>query len=1785
MNLLTGFTWAYNLVLLLVLIPCQFAFAQSEDVLMTIKVVRVYGTYNADNEDEDYRFRIWYNGSEVGSSCLAVDNISVNTPVDVNYTVVSNRAVKLSDVITLEVDAWEEDGCSNCLYTSGGGCGDDGHCGKGTGLISGTGRSTFTLRDQNLKPGSVSASENHVIIFYCGGQYRVWYQVTYTIPTPSTPTVSMLNATTASPCDVSRTVELSTATSLPTNVYSQVSYHWEYSRPYIYQQCIPNPDYCPGECTAPPDPNWVEPSCCIFDPEFCFESCTAPPDPNWIAPDCCYEPSCIGYEDAYGFYFSSIPGGVTQPYINGGKLTVDIRSLPGLENLRQSINITFRVRASANSTSSSPSVVSITVRIDPLPPSVTEPILTAASCVEKGTGKITLANISGVLNLVDDPSSRYGYILRKGANNTAPCTPGANGAPGDCMQAGSESGSFMGTSYTIGVDDMKKILAGEYTLLLTNPGGKYGVCYKPYAVSIAGIPELTVTESITSIACNGSPDGSVVVTTHNGDPSAVTYSLTKPGFNETRTSNQPESSVSFTSLSSGLYTLTINDGNCSSEVQMPVSITQPRKVLESTFEPTSPFATCLSPGNGSMRVTVSETSVSQDLNVSDNYQFTLYKKDEFNNWVPYSNSDQGSATWEFNQSLPAGDYELQAKESGGALCNSYVKPFTVTPPHPLSADVNATRASLVNETCDYGNDGSLIVSGASGGSSSFDFELRRVSDNAIIPDKVSENGTFENLQKGYYELTVKNALPGCTDKVTYSTPADHFFIDEPQPLDIALTPASITCSDLNDGNVVSLVTGGTKRNSPATDYAYTWYQELSPGTWSELGSKRDQATISTLQEGVYRLDVRDKNNCFKTSNTVTILRPEELVIDSVKVSDIQCFGEKGAIRVYASGGTAPINFEYAPAAGISFSGLTALTPMNAGTYKVRAKDKNNCTQTDGSNTYTITAPPTALDFSVTQSLYNGYNISCFNGGNGVATVSATGGNGGAYTGYTFTIGSRGYASTNVLENITAGSHPLSVRDDRGCVVTKTVTFTQAPALLTSTVVKQHIDCFGDSTGTLELSVTGGAGTFRYQLGSATPQTTPRFEELSAGTYSFSIIDDNNCSTTYSDNLVNLHPPVTGTAAIEDVLCHRGSDGSINLTVTGGAPGPYTYELAGTGLRPHPVSNLSAGTYDIIVRDSKGCVFDMNDLQVNEPAQLQIDTVAFQDIVCAGEKGSIDMTASGGTAPYQFSYSVNNNNTFAPFTASTPLDANTYALRVADAQGCITAYPTTVSLTAPSRALDVSYQLSDYNGFNVSCFGGNNGFVTLTGVGGNGASYTGYAFALDGSVFQTETIINRVNAGPHILAVRDGRGCVLTKTITLTQSADALAVSLARKDNVKCFYETTGSFEVAAQGGVGPYAYWLNPGSKQTTAAFAQLAVGNYTVTVQDKNECETLLPVSIESLHPSFSLAFGKQDVNCFEGQDGTVALTVSGGVTPFSYRWKNMAETSSTLRNLRAGSYEVTVTDGAGCFVTESLSIFQPAEPLRISRLTTYTACYNQDNGAVTIEAEGGTPPYQYSINNGSTFFPEATIRSATGTASVMVRDKNGCSVTSTTSVAQRNVRPEPNFLVSSKQNALDTLVLTDVSVPRPDSVAWAFDGNTIVIDSNPSAPMIRFAEEGNYAVTMTGYFGDCAYPVTKTIFLNPFDPDREEDGLPGVKPIQSVIASPNPSTGDFTVVVTLNRKRNLSMVVYAITGNIVYQNNYADVQQVNQYISLGTAANGLYLVRVITEADAKEVKVILDR
>lgn len=740
-----------------------------------------------------------------------------------------------------------------------------------------------------------------------------------------------------------------------------------------------------------------------------------------------------------------------------------------------------------------------------------------------------------------------------------------------------------------------------------------------------------------------------------------------------------------------------------------------------------------------------------------------------------------------------------------------------------------------------------------------------------------------------------------------------------------------------------------------------------------------------------------------------------------------------------------------------------------------------------------------------------------------------------------------------------------------------------------------VSCFEGDDGVITALGKGGIGNYTYSVSGITdPNTTGHFPGLRANSYSVTVKNNNpSCNDSYTQ-VIEVKEPTRLTAVLtaQDISCFGKGDGKVTSVVGGGNEGDgyvYTWETqfngnwVQMGITETSLDNLEEGDFRLRVTDDKTCPALSNEVRVTEPKVISLSHVDVVDIKCFGEKGNINVGATGGVEPYTFEYTTNGTN-YTVFTSSTPLDVGSYRVKVTDTNGCPDQHPEVHTLTHPEQPLQFTAVLSDYNGFNISCYGGNNGTATFSAEGGNGAHYNGYEYAVDDGAYQSDITVSGIMAGNRVLKVRDNRGCVVTEDIVFTQTAERLQTALVEKKDVACDGDNTGILEIMGTGGLGPYYYSLDGTTFLDQGRFTGLASGPYTIVVKDRNNCDSNYENEIFITNPTITTESTVKDVSCYGGNDGTITTVVTDGVSPFQYEWSGVSSNAPAVSGLQKGTYVVKVTDNAGCVKEFAVEVGQPEKPLAIW-LNTVPVCYGRTNGIITAYVTGGTQPYQYSLDNGQHYQAEPVFLRGVGDYTVKSVDSQGCLVTATTTIIQRNDRPEPNFLVATKYNALDTLVITDISVPKPDSIYWVFDPNATVVNADQWSPQILFDNAGTYFVSMTGYFGGCDYAVTKNMTVSPYDPGKESEKVPGYKPIQSLSVNPNPSTGAFEVTMKLNKAYDVSVVVYDMLGITHYSGNWQGVEEVKQPIVLNNAAAGVYLVRAITGSDAQEVRVLINK
>jgi hypothetical protein len=405
-------------------------------------------------------------------------------------------------------------------------------------------------------------------------------------------------------------------------------------------------------------------------------------------------------------------------------------------------------------------------------------------------------------------------------------------------------------------------------------------------------------------------------------------------------------------------------------------------------------------------------------------------------------------------------------------------------------------------------------------------------------------------------------------------------------------------------------------------------------------------------------------------------------------------------------------------------------------------------------------------------------------------------------------------------------------------------------------------------------------------------------------------------------------------------CGSNASGAIDMAITN-ADAPFVYSWnrtapttasgSGTGTS---ITGLEAGTYSVTVTPNNGAGCPKTFI-TNLPSAPEVTfTPVVTNIVCpGGTNGVITINMTGGTPPFTYDWDdlAGPNNP----SSRTNLSAGNYELTVTDAKGCSATQIIAVNEPDPIALNETITP--------VLCFGANNGQIAVAPTGGNGP-YT-YLWS-DGSTQSSRT---NLPPGTYSVTVRDANNCTATFTsLEITQPAAALAATHTQT-NLLCFGGTSGEIDLTVTGGTSPYTYaWTGPGGPYATEDLTGLVAGTYSVVVTDDRGCTTTRTVTLTQ-PAALSVSGVRTNPSCPPGaqqndQDGAIVLTVSGGTLGYSFAWTasngglvpSGQENNQNLTNLRAGTYQVVVTDANNCTRTVSFTLTNqfpnPATPGNIN-------------------------------------------------------------------------------------------------------------------------------------------------------------------------------------------------------------------------------------------------------------
>jgi hypothetical protein len=1170
------------------------------------------------------------------------------------------------------------------------------------------------------------------------------------------------------------------------------------------------------------------------------------------------------------------------------------------------------------------------------------------SCTVTDAGSCSVI-VSGLL--VPQPASPLS--ISNIIQNNVLCQGGSNGNASISVTGGTPSYNYLWNNGAT-TASISNIPAGIYVCTITDSKN----CMLSSSNITITQPTTTINFTnltITDLSCNGSDDGSISL---NGSGGASPY---------TYLWNNGATTALISSLDEGVYLCTITDNNGCTFVTTIFEVDSPSAIFLTNFIIDN--ASCAE--GGSIALTAAGGTGS----------FTY-------NW---SSGATGATLMNAN----AGVYNCTVTDAAG--CTLTTQSFTIL---LEDSDLSLNSFNAVPVTC-FGQANGAINIAVSGTGTPFSFSWS----NGATTQNIA------NLAPGNYTCTI-------TDDINCSVVSSIITIIQPVAA-LAINNVisnNLTCANANNGNITLSVGGGT------TPYTYNW---ITGGTGP---------SISNLPAGTYNCTITDNNGCTLVSPPVTITSPPAISITNAILTDASCGqGGSGSIDISISGGQNPYAYIWNNGAitqdlntissgtynciitdnnGCSIStpgyviantgsdlsvSTNNITPVScfggnngvinltvagtstpfvfhwsngattqnlsnlpAGMYTCTVTDASNCSSTSAS--IQISQPVAALAISNSSST----NVSCNGANNGSIIILASGGT----APYTYLWNN--LATSNTLNNLPPGSYTCNITDANSCTLeSATINISEPEALALEVVSTVNVICGQGNNGSIDINPTGGSMPYTYQWSNGA--TTPDLNNLLPGSYTCTIIDNNDCSLVSNPILVDDEGSDLEVTMQEvtPVVCFGENSGSIVLTVSGSAT-PFTY-LWNNGATTATVSNLTAGIYNCLITDANGCITSSSNITITQPTQaLTLSDSDLTNSACVGAfSGSLSITIDGGTAPYLYNW--NNGDNSPDISMLLP---GSYTCTVSDANQCsFIVGPLVINNPVP-----MSMSSSTIN--NAGCTTG--GAITIEIDGGSGS------YSYEWNYGSNDQSLLNIPAGSYICTVTDSDGCTfVTEEFTILNTDTDLTWMATSRQQIMCYGDNNGMIDISVSGSATPFTYsWSNGAS---TEDIDNLSPGLYSCTIIDASGCYiTLSNLAItEPESALFELDNQGNNPLCSNSNDGSILLDIIGGVSPYSYMWTN-GDITDNPQDLGAGDYTCTITDFNGCELVSSTTILTAPPALVLNSADAENEMNGDNGGSVSIDVSGGTGTLTYLWSNTAT---TSTISGLPmGDYTCTVSDAGGC-------------------------------------------------------------------------------------------------------------------------------------------------------------------------------------------------
>jgi gliding motility-associated-like protein len=1174
--------------------------------------------------------------------------------------------------------------------------------------------------------------------------------------------------------------------------------------------------------------------------------------------------------------------------------------------------------------------------------------------------------------------------------------------------------------FTANTQDITALQNGSYSVTATDvPSG----CNVSANINVGNVvPTISLSSVVTDNSRCVLPFNGAINLTVSGAVGPFTYAWTGPGG---FTGNTEDISA----LVDGAYSVTVTQtaSGCTATSNIAVSNTAPTLSVSSVITSNS---RCVLPFNGAINLTVSGASA----------PFTFA-------WAGPSGF---TASTEDISTLVDGNYSVTVTHTASGC--STIGNFTVgnTAPTLLLSSVvtNNTRCLIP-----FNGAINLTVAGTAG---PFTYAWTGPSGFTASTEDINA------LAVGTYNITVTDNTSGCTSSTS-----------------IAVNNNAPTIS------LSSVVTNNTRCFSPfngAIDLTVAGSAGPFTYAWSgPSGFTANTEDITTLIAGSYTITVTDTpTGCTATTNINVADTPPTLSITPIITDNTKCIVPfNGAIDLTMGGSAGPFTYAWTGPGGFT-ANTQDITALQPGSYSVSITDTPSGCIVLGSFTVGNNPVVLVLTNAVTD------NTKCIFPFDGAIDLTVAG-SAGPFT-FAWT-GPGGFtANTEDISALQSGSYSITVTDNTsGCTASGNINVGSTATVLTlSNAVSNNTRCVAPLNGAIDLTVAGSAGpfTFAWTGPGGFTAATEDISVLQSGSYSVTVTETaTGCNASALNISVGNTTPTltTSRTVVSNTNCVIPFNGSINLSVSGTATGPFTYAWTGPGgftANTQDISNLQNGIYMVLVTDNpSGCTGNRNvTVPLNIPA-LTITPVVTNNTRCVATfNGAIDITISGAAGPFTYAWTGPNG-----FTASTEdiasLETGTYNVTVTrTATGCTASGSFNVG-NSPV-VLSLSNTVTD----NASCVSPFTGAIDLT-VTGSAGPFT-FAWTGPGGFTANTEDITALQNGSYSVTVTDVTSACTASTanIAVGNVNPTLSITNTTTNNTSCIIPFTGAIDITVNGTAGPFTFaWTGPsGFTSATEDISALNGGSYDVLVTDVNTgctANASIPVNNASGVVTITTDAITDNTRCIVPFNGAISITISGSAGPFTYAWtgpNGFTAATEDISGLEPGAYSVNVTDNvSGCSSTGNFTINNTVPAVGgTTSITDNSSCIVPFNGAIDLTVTGtATGPFTFAWSGpgGFTAATEDVSALQDGVYGVTITDNlSGCS--SLVNATVGNTAPTLSITNTSTNNTkcvspfTGTIDITVAGSAGPFTFAWtgpsAFTGSTEDISA---------LQDGTYDVTVT--------------------------------------------------------------------------------------------------------------------